>query len=156
MSPRNPELSDAWQLRQKSLSRWENEGGAVPSSHQGGIVQSDAVPQSNSELVRRRVRVIALENLVISLLARSSDRQLDLVREMPAYISPRTGLAPHHLTIRAAAEMIHLIERASHFWDMPTNERAVGLVTERGGARAAKCASRWSFDLRIGCRESSS
>lgn len=55
MSPRNPELSDAWQLRQKSLSRWENEGGAVPSSHQGGIVQSDAVPQTNSELDQLRV-----------------------------------------------------------------------------------------------------
>jgi hypothetical protein len=118
--------------------------------------RSPAPSWTKSELVRRRVHVIALENLVISLLARSSDRQLDLVREMPAYISPRTGLAPHHLTIRAAAAMIHLIERASHFWDMPTNERAVGLVTERGGARAAKCAPRWSFDLRIGCRESSS
>lgn len=96
----------------------------------------------NSELLQLRVRGFALENLVISLLARSSDCQLDLVREMAAYISPRAALAPHHLTIRAAAEMIHLIERASHFWDIPTNERAVGFVTERGGARAAKCAPR--------------
>jgi hypothetical protein len=69
------------------------------------------------ELVQLRIRVIALENLVISLLAQGSDRQLDLVREMAAYISPRSGFTPHHLTIRAAAEMIHLVERAVHFRD---------------------------------------
>jgi len=141
MFPRNPELSDAWQLRQKSLSRWENEGGAVPSSHQGCAVQSVAAPLTNSELVQLRVRVIALENLVTSLLARSSDGQLDLVREMATYISPRPGFTPHHLTIRAAAEMIHLTERAAHFRDMPANERAAaGFVTDCGGARAAKWA----------------
>ena len=74
---------------------------------------------TNAELVKLRVRVIALENLVISLLAQSSDRQLDLVREMAAYISPRPGFTPHRLTIRAAAEMIHLVERAGHFRDIP-------------------------------------
>jgi hypothetical protein len=142
MFPRDPELSDARQLRRKSLSRWENEGGAVPSGHQGCAAQSDVAPLTNSELVQLRVRVIALENLVISLLARSSDHQLDLVREMAAYISPRPGFTPHHLTIRAAAEMIHLIERAAHFRDIPTNERAAGIVTEGGGARAAKRGSR--------------
>ncbi len=74
---------------------------------------------TNSELVQLRVRVIALENLVISLLAQSPERQLDLVREMAAYISPRPGFTPHHLTIRAAAEMIHLVERAGHFRNLP-------------------------------------
>lgn len=138
MFPKDPDLSDAWRLRQRSLSRWENEGGAVPGGHQGSAVQSDAVPLTNSELVQLRVRVIALENLVISLLARSSDRQLDLVREMAAYISPRPGFTPHHLTIRAAAEMIHLVERAAHFRNIPTNERAADLVTHRNSARAVK------------------
>lgn len=142
MFPKDPDLSDAWQLRQRSLSRWENEGGAVPSSHQRCAVQSDAVPLTNSELVQLRVRVIALENLIVSLLARSSDRQLDLVREMATYISPRPGFTPHHLTIRAAAEMTHLVERAVHFRNIPTNKRAAGLVTHRKGARAVKRASR--------------
>jgi hypothetical protein len=98
------------QLRHRALSRWENEGGTA---------QSELPALTNAELVQLRVRVIALENLVISLLSQSSDRQLNLVREMAAYISPRPGFTPHHLTIRAAAEMIHLVERAGHFRDMP-------------------------------------
>jgi hypothetical protein len=46
---------------------------------------------SNAELVALRVRVIALENLVISLLATESNQQLELAHEMAAYISPRPG-----------------------------------------------------------------
>ena len=74
---------------------------------------------TNSDLVQLRVRVIALENLVISLLAQSPDRHLDPVREMAAYISPRPGFTAHPLTIRAAAAMIHLVERAAHFREVP-------------------------------------
>jgi hypothetical protein len=64
-------------------------------------------------LVQLRVRVIALENLLISLLAEASDRQLGLAREMATYISPRPGFTQHPLTIHAAAQMIDLVERAS-------------------------------------------
>jgi hypothetical protein len=67
--------------------------------------------------VQLRIRVIALENLLIALLANVSDRQLDLAREMAAYISPRPGYTPHSLTIQAAALMIDLIERAGQFRD---------------------------------------
>jgi len=120
MPHRKPDLSDA--LRQMALSRWDNEGGAAPDGHQGGVSsgadQSEIPALTNAELVQLRVRVIALENLVISLLAQSSDRQIDLVREMAAYISPRPGFTPHPLTIRAAAQMIHLVERAGHFRDI--------------------------------------
>lgn len=55
----------------------------------------------------------------MSLLAQTPDRQLDLVREMAAYISGAGGSPPHFLTIRATAEMIHLVERAGHFRDQP-------------------------------------
>jgi hypothetical protein len=78
-----------------------------------------AVPAlTNTELVQLRVRVIALENVVISLLAQSSDRQLDRVRDVAAYIVPRPGFTPHPLTIHAAAEMVHLVERARHFREL--------------------------------------
>jgi hypothetical protein len=69
----------------------------------------------NAELVRLQVRVIALENLLIALLSDASDRQLALARDMAAYISPRPGFTPHDLTLHAAAQMIHLIERAGDF-----------------------------------------
>ncbi len=123
MPDRMPNALDPAQLRHRALSRWDNEGDATLGGHQevlkSGAGQSEVPPLTNAELVQLRIRVIALENLVISLLAQSPDRQLDLVREMAAYISPRPGFTPHHLTIRAAAEMIHLVERAGHFRDVP-------------------------------------
>ena len=75
----------------------------------------DAPDLNNAELVQLQVRVIALENLLIALLANASDQQLALARDMATYISPRPGFTPHPLTIRAAAEMVHLVERAGHF-----------------------------------------
>ena len=107
------------QLRFAALSRWDNEGGASPRDIKAIPVVGDArseVPQlTNTELVQLRIRVIALENILIALLAEATDRDLDLVREMAAYISPRPGFTQHPLTIQAAAQMIQLGERASHF-----------------------------------------
>lgn len=76
-----------------------------------------APPMTNAELVQLQTRVIALENLVIALLAQSSASQLALARQMAAYISPRPGFTPHPLTIHAAAQMLHLVERSGHFQD---------------------------------------
>jgi hypothetical protein len=73
------------------------------------------VDLTNAELVQLQVRVIALENLVTALLADAPDRTLDLARAMAAYISPRAGFTPHHLTLHAAAHMVHLVGRATLF-----------------------------------------
>ena len=113
------QASERATLRRRALSRWENEGGAE-SNHLDGAsagvqAQADVPPLTNAELVQLQVRVIALENLVVALLTDASDRQLDLVRDMAAYICPRPGFTPHRLTIHAAAEMISLVERAGHF-----------------------------------------
>jgi hypothetical protein len=102
-----------------ALSRWENEGGAESDHPQkrsiSGEVQSEIPQLTNAELVQLRVRVIALENLVITLLAGASDGQLELAREMAAYISPRPGFTHHPLTVYAATQMIDLVERSGHF-----------------------------------------
>ena len=70
-----------------ALSRWDGEGGAGPFGPQEGsgcVSALSTVPSlTNTELVQLRVRVIALENLVIALLADASDRQL-----VPGIISP--------------------------------------------------------------------
>jgi hypothetical protein len=76
---------------------------------------SKVPPLSNAELVQLQVRVIALENLMITLLAEGSDRQLELAREMATYISPRAGFTHHPLTIQAGAHMVDLVERAIHY-----------------------------------------
>lgn len=119
MSDLKPDSLAFSQQRQMALSRWDNEGGAGPCGPQKGQTSAEAqseVPElTNAELVQLRVRVIALENLVISLLAEAPDRQLDLAREMAAFISPRPGFTHHPLTIHAAAQMIDLVDRAGHF-----------------------------------------
>jgi hypothetical protein len=123
MPDRKRDFLDPSQQRQLALSRWDNEGGAGPRRRQEGLISGEVQPEvpqlTNAELVQLRIRVIALENLVITLLAEASDRQLDLAREMAAYISPRPGFTHHPLTIHAAAQMIDLVQRAGHFRVVP-------------------------------------
>lgn len=116
----NAESNDSGRLRLrlKALSRWENEGGALEAAAASGGQETS--PQlTNAELVQLHVRVIALENLVIALLAGASDRERALAREMAVYISPRPGFTPHQLTLRASAEMSRLVDRADVFRDAP-------------------------------------
>jgi hypothetical protein len=103
--------------RQRALQRWDNEGGAGPRQRPPDVeaVLAGAPPLGNAELVQLQMRVIALENVVIALLAQASAAQLELVRDMAAYISPRAGFTPHPLTIGAAGEMLSLVDRSSHF-----------------------------------------
>jgi len=109
--------SDRLLQRRRALSRWENEGGAVcqPSSASDDRELANAPVLSNSALVQLRIRVIALENLVIALLARAPAEQLDLVRELAACISQSPGFSDDRMTVRALDEMLHLLERSAHF-----------------------------------------
>ena len=101
-------------LLQTALSRWDNEGG-----HQSGVNPDHqrsgsygVPPLTNAELVQLQIRVIALENLVVALLANASDQQLDLVRDIAASIFPRPGTQHHRLTVQATAQMEHLAQRS--------------------------------------------
>lgn len=124
----HPELdaSESLQLRHTALSRWNNEGGAGPGGRtHAGSAATDATgrtpPLTNAELVQLQIRVIALERVVMALLAHPTDGQLNVIREMAAYIYPRTGHTPHHLTIGAAGQMINLLEGAEHFRTRPVH-----------------------------------
>lgn len=90
---------------------------AVPKP---GGEDRDVPELTNAELVQLRIRVIALENVMITLQAEAPDRQLDLVREMAAAITPRPGSTQHPLTLHAANQMQHLVDRAGHFRIKPT------------------------------------
>lgn len=109
--------------RETALSRWDNEGGAVavPSRPVRTAIDTiSAFPgRASAELMQLRVRVIAMENLLIAMLADSPRPQLERARGMALYISPRPGFTRHRLTLHAAAQMNHLIERAGHFRDVP-------------------------------------
>ncbi len=118
-SPMSDQGPDPSLLRQQALSRWDSEGSAGPDGLQSDPASAENPPpipkMGEAELVALHVRVIALENLAIALLATASDQQLELAREMAAYISPRPGFTPHPLTTHAAAHMVDLVERASRF-----------------------------------------
>lgn len=64
-------------------------------------------------------RLIALENIIVALLADAPESQSERVREMARYISPRPGKTPHRLTIEAARNMLALVERADHYRNKP-------------------------------------
>jgi hypothetical protein len=119
LAPRNRHAMDLARQSQLALSRWENEGGTL-AMHRRVISGEEPRPAPAStavELAQLRIRVIALENLVIALLAQTSGHQLDLARQMATYISPRPGFTHHRPTIHAAAQMVHMVERADHFRD---------------------------------------
>ncbi|MDI1253319.1 hypothetical protein [Thermomonas sp.] len=116
MARESREPDDAALQRQRSLARWDNEGGAMAS---GSQVEPELADQAISmpavtdfEFMVLHSRVIALENLVTSLLATATKQQLELARDMAAFITPRAGFTQHPLTIRAAEHMVNLVERA--------------------------------------------
>lgn len=124
MPDKNREHTNHANPREKALSKWETEVGAPPDAPRRGVLtgaEMAEVPQlTDAELVHLRIRVIALENMVLSLLAQASDRQLELAREMAAYILPRPGFTQHPLTVRAAHQMTELLDRAAHFRGPPS------------------------------------
>lgn len=129
MPDEEPTVLALSQLREKALSRWENEGGAVVGTQGVRVIldveTTDVPALTNAELSQLHIRVIALEGLVTTLLAEASDRQVQLAREMAAYISPRPGFTQHTLTIRAATQMIDLLERAGHFRSSAADANAI-------------------------------
>ena len=69
----------------------------------------------DAEAGNLRVRLIAIENVLVALLATASESQVELIREMACYISPRSGKTPHRLTVEAARNMLAILERAEHY-----------------------------------------
>ncbi|MEO9231162.1 MAG: hypothetical protein ABI216_19745 [Devosia sp.] len=103
----------------QALDRWENEGGdvAVAAARRPSPddPQRDIPALADAELTQLRIRVIALESLLVALLTEASERQLCTARDMASYIAPRPGFTPHKLTVQAKSHIIDLIERAARF-----------------------------------------
>lgn len=102
--------------RRRVLSRWADDGATEPD-----ILQASSNPDvgqppfpkiDDAELQALHVRVIALENLVIALLAQASDGGREQARDLAAVVAPRPGSTQHKLTTRAAGHMVDLVERA--------------------------------------------
>jgi len=101
-----------------ALERWDDEGGAELEGPQLAAperLSPAPTGPSAADWAEMRTRVIALENLVIALLATATDEQRDLARRMADYIAPRPGATPHRLTVHAAHRMSDLLVRAERF-----------------------------------------
>ena len=77
----------------------------APTSTEGEI---SLLLMGDVELQTLHVRVIALESLVVSLLASASDRQRNQATKMAAYIPPRSGATQHQLTIQATTPLVDI------------------------------------------------
>lgn len=116
MSRHTPSAAiDLKQLR-RALSRWDNEGGASAHGVWMTAIAPDAAPpipdMNQSEIGLLHVRVIALENLVVALLAGASSMQLQRAHDLAETILPQQGHTPQPLTVHAVAHMEHLVRRA--------------------------------------------
>ena len=115
----NKDSCGSSQQRSGALSRWDNKGGAGPTGPQQRLTlngkQPDVPPITDVEIVQLRVRVIALENLVIAFLAHSSDPAQATAHQMADYILPKPDATDHRLTTNAGTHMIDLLERSKHF-----------------------------------------
>lgn len=102
------------EIHRRAIRRWENEGGSLDgrSQEQSATVAGEIGDAEDGNI---KVRLIALENLVVALLAETPESQSELVREMARFISPRPGMTPHRLTIEAARNMLAMVERAAHY-----------------------------------------
>lgn len=97
--------------RAAGLASWEGEGGAA-------LPPDDTpTPAPPPELLRQRV--IALEGLVIALLATASEAQREQALAMADFISPRPGHTAHALTLRAAGRMRSLLARSRRLGPVP-------------------------------------
>ncbi len=66
-----------------------------------------------------RFRVVALENLLIALMAEGPASRLDRARQMACHVAPRNGYTEHPVSLFAAAQIVHLVERARHMKNHP-------------------------------------
>lgn len=71
-------------------------------------------PVTTVEWDHLRFRVVALENLLIALMADGPLPRLDRLREMARHVAPRRGSAEHPVSQFAAVQIIHMVERARH------------------------------------------
>jgi hypothetical protein len=117
------ETGNRAERRQPQVDTFPSRGGGgggqeLTQGKPAGEASSTPPALTDAEMVQLQVRVIALENLVIALLANAPQATRDQARELADYISPRPGFTQHRSTLHAANQMGHLIERAHHLCEV--------------------------------------
>ncbi|MGE3622948.1 MAG: hypothetical protein AB7H77_03605 [Bdellovibrionales bacterium] len=78
------------------------------------LPESPAVVSIAHELEEFHTRIIALENLVASVLSTATEEQLANARDTAQLIAPKEGYTQHPLTVQASERMRDLIAKAEH------------------------------------------
>lgn len=100
----------------RALARWDNEGGALLQAVSVKAPYVDVVHHlSDQDLVYLRNRVIALENVVIAMLASGSHDQRAVVHDMALFVRQPLDEVQDRLTMHAADLMDYLADRATRF-----------------------------------------
>jgi len=116
-----PESAEAAAWRRMALQNWDGEGGSE------ALPPVAAIPSTSPEVAQLRMRVVALEGIVLALLAHGSGPQRRAAADMAAHIRPRVGRTPHPLTLRAATRITQLVARAFALrFAMPSPDREAG------------------------------
>lgn len=103
----------------QALSQWDGEGG---SDHVTGRFVPPACtcrpesvnPYATAEYTHLRGRLVALERLVMALLAQRSDGELRLARLAAADVLSRPGFTKHPVPLQAHRQIVHLLARSRH------------------------------------------
>lgn len=99
-----------------AFSIWESEGGGHTQWMQSQSAPHSDVPQPiDTEVEHFRIQMIAMKNLLITMLAHASERQLELGDQMAAFISARPGFIHHPRTVAAVTPTTHPVHRARYF-----------------------------------------
>ncbi len=83
------------QQRQRALGGWEIESGAGPCCPLDLVASLDHHAQlpdmGKDELLTLHIRVVALQNMELALLAAALSQKLEIARDMPGFILSRPG-----------------------------------------------------------------
>jgi len=100
MPDRKSEIADPSQHLQTAILRWEDERSSedvLPDENPTGDMEQCAVPQFiDVDVVQLRMRVIALENIVIALLAGGLNGTANLSEKWPLTSLQGPGLPTIH------------------------------------------------------------
>jgi hypothetical protein len=112
LMPNPGPFPDTSELRWRPLLRLDDESGAIAAvAHESYAHVPDI---TNADLALLHVRVIALENLLITVLAEGSDPRRQPARDMVDTISLRSGFMSYLPSIQAVQHMNDLLDSAIH------------------------------------------
>ena len=125
-----------------ALSRWEDEGGALPCGPQEALAADcekwDIPPLSDAEIIQLRIRVIALENMVLGLLSKASADQLAAIEEIAEFISPRADAK--QLLSKASARLRRPAQASAfQFWRGDWQAYELSMATMTKAEQLASC-----------------